>query len=165
VTVSWRKAVWKSVSVTRYGDQGTYFGDAAGIGKLYYSPDYPHGIILDSGAMIRDCTDCGWVGGRFTFLLKTAPGYRSIYVQVRGHGFIDREHPGSEWIENPVSKALAYGYPPCDDAPGVTCGIQTSAAYVSSTHHLVAWLTMTQAWGDAYDLWYFKLTYKYAVLK
>jgi hypothetical protein len=165
VTVSWRHATWKSVTVTRYADQGTYYVDANGLGKLYYSPDYPHGIILDSGSMIRDCQGCGWVGGRFTFSLTAAIEYRSIYVQFRGHSFTDREHPGSMSLENATTQALEFGYSMCDDAPGLTCGLTASSRHISAAHRLAAWVTMTQQWGDAFDLWYLRLTYKYAVLR
>lgn len=163
-TISWRKAVWKSASVLRYASTGVYYASEFG-GSLYSSPDYPNGRILDSGEMLRDCVDCGWIGGKFVFsLASTALDYRSIYVQIRGHGFVDREHTGSGSIEHPTSGAFALTTPLClYDQPGVVCGIPVSKSYVSSTKRLTSWVWMTQAWGDAYDLYFVKLTYQYAV--
>ena len=163
-TVSWRKVVWKAVAVLRYASTGAYYAGAYG-GDLYVSPDYPNGRILDSGSMIRDCETCGWIGGRFVFGMKsTALDYKSIYLQVRGHGFSDREHPGSVSVVNPTTKAYGSTSPNCeDDQPGVTCGLPISKSYVSSTKALDTWVWMTQAWGDAYDLYYVKLTYQYAI--
>jgi hypothetical protein len=45
----------------------------------------------------------------------------------------------------------------------VICGIPFTSKYVSSTDRVAAWVWMTQAWGDAYDLYYLRLTYQYAV--
>ena len=130
-----------------------------------YSLDYPHGRILDSGAMIRDCTSCGWAGGRFVFAVKAdVLEYRSMFMQIRGHGFTDREHPGSASLVNPATGLFELTNANCDyDQPGVTCGIPFTSRYVSSTGRVVAWVWMTQAWGDAYDLYYLRLTYQYAV--
>jgi hypothetical protein len=161
-TVSWRKVVWKSVTLVKNADVGTYY--VADGGAIYYSPDYPHGRILDTGEMIRDCVGCAWSGGRFAFGLATALDYRSMYLEIRGHGFSDREHTGTMSVVNPKTLALELwtGCPLYDES-GVTWGTPVSKAYVSSTHRITAWVTMTQAWGDAYDLRYLKLTYKYAV--
>jgi hypothetical protein len=166
VTISWRKAIWKSVSVTRYGDQLTYYVDIADQGQLYYSPDYPRGRILDSGSMIRGCVGCGFVGGRYVWTLASgALEYRSIYIQVRGHGFTDREHPGEIRVVDPKTGDFGDRIPNCEyDQVGTTCGLVIKPGFVSSTRHVESWMWMTQAWGDAYDLYYLKLTYKYAVL-
>jgi hypothetical protein len=162
-TVNWRKVVWKSVTLVKNGDVGTYY--VADGGAIYYSPDYAHGRILDTGDMIRDCVGCAWAGGRFVFgLASTALDYRSMYLEIRGHGFSDRDHTGEMSVVNPKTLALelTMGAPLFDES-GVTWGTVVSKAYVSSTHRMTAWVTMTQAWGDAYDLRYLKLTYKYAV--
>jgi hypothetical protein len=163
-TVSWRRATWKSVTVLKYADAGTYYVD--GGGAIYYSNDYSHGRILDSGSMIRDCTGCGWAAGRigFSVVSTSVLDYRSIYLEVRGHGFSDREHTGSTSIENPVTHAYATEVGNCEfDVADQVCGQAVSKSLISSTHHITAWVWMTQAWGDAYDLKYLKLTYQYAV--
>jgi hypothetical protein len=97
-------------------------------------------------------------------LASTALDYRSMYLEIRGHGFSDRDHTGEMSVVNPKTLALelTMGAPLFDES-GVTWGTVVSKAYVSSTHRMTAWVTMTQAWGDAYDLRYLKLTYKYAV--
>lgn len=165
VTVSWRKAVWKSVDVRVSGDDGTYFVDGGALGKLYKSVDTVHGIILDSGLMIRDCTACGWVGSRFRFTAKSgALAYRSLYLQTSGHGFSDREHTGKASILDPLTQEFAETNPlPEYVQPGVTYGVPFSSNRISSTRRIEAWIWMTQAWGDAFDLHYLRLTYQYAV--
>jgi hypothetical protein len=162
-TVSWRKAVWKSVSVLRNADQGSWW--VSGGGAIYYSPIYTHGLILDSGPMVPDCTACGWVGGRFVFGLASSGvlEYRKIYIEVRGHGFSDREHPGTISLYSP-KRTYTHETPlyPYDD-PGVVSGVPVPTSHVDGGRRVTAWIRMTQAWGDAYDLRYLKLTYEYAV--
>lgn len=161
-TVSWRKAVWRSVSVVQYGDQGTYFVDVGGQGKLYYSDDYGRGRIMDSGEMIRDCQGCGYVAGRFRFQVRTgALEYKSMYLQVAGHGFVDREHPGEVSVLDPKTGDTAERVP-LPYYPGLG-GLTFSPSRISSTGRVEAWLEMQQRWGDAFDVHYVKLTYKYAV--
>jgi hypothetical protein len=162
-TVSWRRVVWKSVTVLKNADVGTYY--VAGGGAIYYSPDYAHGRILDTGDMIRDCVGCAWAGGKFVIAVaSTALDYRSMYLEIRGHGFSDRDHTGEMSIVNPKTLALELSMPPgMYDEVGTTWGTPLTKAYISSTHRITAWVTMTQAWGDAYDLRYLRLTYKYAV--
>jgi hypothetical protein len=163
-TISWRKAVWKSVTVVKYGDAGSY--SIANGGAIYYSNDYSHGRILDSGDMIRDCVGCGWAAGKFVFTVASTSvlDYRYLYVEVRGHGFSDRDHTGTTSLVNPTTLALGAQMANCIyDEVGTTCGIPTSKSYISSTHRITALVWMTQAWGDAYDLRYLKLTYQYAV--
>jgi hypothetical protein len=82
-TISWRKAVWKSVTLVKDGDAGLYA--IADGGAVYYSGDYAHGVILDSGGMIRDCVGCGWAAGKFVFTVKSTSvlDYRYLYVEVR----------------------------------------------------------------------------------
>jgi hypothetical protein len=147
-SISWRRATWKSVSVIRYADARTYYVSEFG-GTIYYSLDYPHGRILDLGAMIRDCMSCGWAGGRFVFAVKAdVLEYRSMFMQIRGHGFIDREHPGSASLVNPATGLFALTNANCEyDQPGVICGIPFTSRYVSSTDRVVAWVWMTQAWA------------------
>jgi hypothetical protein len=36
--------------------------------------------------------------------------------------------------------------------------------YISSAKRIEAWVWMTQAWGDAYDLAFVRVKYQYAVL-
>jgi hypothetical protein len=50
------------------------------------------------------------------------------------------------------------------DITGQGCGLGSfPTSYIDATHHVTAWVWETQAWGDAYDLRYLKLTYQYAV--
>lgn len=163
-SISWRRAVWKSVTVLKYADAGAYA--TADGGALYYSNDYAHGIILDSGSMIRNCVGCGLAAGQFVFTLASTSviDYRYIYIEVRGHGFSDREHTGTTSLINPTTHALGasiinYLY----DQAGTKSGISISKGYISPTHRITALVWMTQAWGDAYDLRYLRLTYQYAV--
>jgi hypothetical protein len=165
--ISWRQVVWKSVAVLKYAQAGSYYVGEFG-GAIYYSPDYPKGRILDSGEMIRDCVDCGFAAGHlvFTVVSTDALAYRKLYIEIKGHGFSDREHPGSHGLIDPRTGHLAlinanYEF----DDPDVHWGIPFTSAYISSTHHIDAWIWMTQAWGDAYDLNWMRLTYQYAVWK
>ncbi|HXI44815.1 MAG TPA: Ig-like domain repeat protein [Candidatus Acidoferrales bacterium] len=165
-TLSWRRVTWKSVSVLRYADTGAYYVGVGG-GAIYLSGDYSHGIILDSGSMIRDCTGCGWAGGRFVFTVVStgALAYRYLSLEIRGHGFIDREHPGSLSLIVPSTGQIGLTTAPCMyDITGQGCGLGSfPTSYIDATHHVTAWVWETQAWGDAYDLRYLKLTYQYAV--
>ena len=166
VTISWRSVVWKSVTVTKYGESGTYFVSEFG-GVIYYSPDYPRGRILDSGEMIRDCTECGAAAGRFRFQLVNTTAvltYRRLHIETRGHGFSDREHTGQAFILNPKNGALALPASlPLYDEIGATWGIAFTTSYINTAKQVEAWLSMRQAWGDAWDVNYLRLTYQYAV--
>jgi hypothetical protein len=165
VTLSWREVDWKTVTVTKYGEVGSYFIGEFG-GAIYFSPDYPRGRILDSGEMIRDCEDCGLAAGQFVFSLVTtnALDYRKLFLEVRGHGFTDRENTGSTSLVNPATDefGLTMGNPMFDE-DGATHGLPFTKTYLSSTKKVEAWTWMTQAWGDAYDLKFLRLTYQYAV--
>lgn len=165
-TVSWRKVSWKSVTVTKYAQAGTYYVGVNG-GAIYYSPDYPKGRILDSGEMIRDCTNCGFAAGQFWFQLvnsTTVLAYRKLYLETRGHGFTDREHTGNAAIVNPATDELALQRPlPEYDVVGTTSGIPFTSSYLDATKRLEAWIWMEQSWGDAWDANYLMLTYQYAV--
>jgi hypothetical protein len=164
VKLNWKRVIWKSVTVTKYGEVGEYFVSEFG-GTIYYSPDYPKGRILDSGEMIRDCEACGFAAGRFVFTVKAdVLAYRKLYLAGRGHGFIDREHPGSLSLVDPVTLELVLTRPnSMYDEPDHTWGIPFTTAQVSATRKVEAWIWMTQAMGDAYDLNWLKLTYQYAV--
>lgn len=161
ITVSSRKVTWKTgTPVVVKGSKLTFFtieGEPAG--KLYKSPDYTGGIVMDAG-----CEGCGWIGGRAVFSM---PGvaWRKVYVQVKGHGFADRD-PGATLVEHPDTADLVDYSPNClYDERGVTCGHPVSAAYVSSTiRKLRFWIVMRPERADAYDLAWLKLTYQYAVL-
>jgi hypothetical protein len=166
-TISWRQVTWKSVSVLRYANSGSYYvGDFGG--WLYLSPDYPKGIILDSGEMLRDCEDCGFAAGELVFTVRSTDvlALRKLYIEMRGHDFSDREHPGSHGLIDPRTGHLALinGNYPVDD-PNVHWGIPFTSGYIDSSHHVHAWIWMDQAWGDAYDLAWLRLTYQYAVWK
>jgi Bacterial Ig-like domain (group 3)/Concanavalin A-like lectin/glucanases superfamily/FlgD Ig-like domain len=176
-TVSWRKVTWKSASVVRYASAGTYYG--RGNVALYTSPDYAGGRILDAGNANPQCTSCGWIGGRFTFgLASSALKYRSIDIRVIGHGFTDRDHPGSISIADPnphrgPNRVLVRpdGVPTfattdalCPTSGGSqTCGTIVSPALVGSAKTVESWVWMTEMWGDAFDLNYLKFSYQYAV--
>ena len=165
--ISLRQVVWKSVSVLRYADTGTYYVGEFG-GNIYYSPDYARGRILDSGEMIRDCEDCGFAAGNFVFTVVStnALAYRNLFLEFRGHDFTDREHPGSHALVDPRTGDLALingNYPIAD--PDVHWGIPFTSAFIDANHHVSAWIYMEQRWGDAYDLNWLKLTYQYAVWK
>ena len=166
-TISLRQVVWKSVAVLKYAQSGTYYVSEFG-GAIYYSPDYPKGRILDSGEMIRDCEDCGFAAGNFVFTVVStgALAYRSLYIEFKGHEFTDREHPGSHALVDPRTGDLALinGNYPIDD-PDVHWGIPFTSAFIDANHHVDAWIYMDQAWGDAYDLNWLRLTYQYAVWK
>ena len=166
VTLSTRKARWIQATTTRYGIDGAFVVDSGGLGKLYYSPDYTDGVILDSGPMIRDCTGCGYAAGRYVFGLRSnGLDYRYISVQVKGHGFSDREHPGSVSITDPATKQFVLTRSNCEfDSPGLVCGTSVPVKYISSAKRIEAWVWMTQAWGDAYDLAFVRVKYQYAVL-
>ena len=166
-TLSWRKAAWKSATIVKYGDQFTYYVDTLGIGAIYYSPDHSRGRTLDSGAMDRDCApSCGLAIGETTFALSTAGlGYRYLYVEAHGHGYVEREHTGMMLVEHPTTGALKspVSLPEYEQA-GVTYGQSVSPTYVSATKRLTMVLWMSQASGDAWDVHYLKLRYQYAVL-
>lgn len=163
--VSWRQVVWKSVSVTRYAEAGSYFVSVNG-GDIYYSLDYPRGRILDAGPMDGGCTECAFAAGRFGYQLVTSGVlmYRNLALSPRGHGFSDREHTGTLYIEHPTTQEfiLPLSLPMYDEA-GVTYSIPFTTSALSSTRKLVAWVWMDEAWGDAYDLNFIRLTYQYAV--
>ena len=118
--------------------------------------------------MIRDCVDCGFAAGNIVFTVVSTGvlAYRNLYLEIKGHAFTDREHPGTSALVDPRTGHLAlftsnYEF----DDPDVHWGIPFTSAYISSTHHVEAWIYMTQAWGDAYDLNWMRLTYQYAVWK
>lgn len=164
--LSWRKATWKSATITRYGDQLTYYVGAAG-GAIYYSPDYSRGRTLDSAEMDRDCDPCALAAGEAVFQLTTAGlGYRYIHVEVHGHGYVDREHPGTWYLENPKNGLLEAPLSlPEFEQSGVTYERSVSTGYISSTKKVTAVLWMTQQFGDAFDVHYLKMRYQYAVLQ
>lgn len=166
VSLSLRRAKWVSATSTKYGTQGTFVVDAGGQGAVYYSPDYTNGVILDSGPMIRGCTGCGYAAGRYSFGLRSdALEYRYIRVGVRGHGFSDGEHPGSTSIMDPATQKFVLTQPNCEFDMGTNaCGPSVDPKYVSSSRRLDAWVWMTQEWGDAYDIYFVRVTYQYAVL-
>jgi Bacterial Ig-like domain (group 3)/FlgD Ig-like domain len=165
--ISLRQVAWKSVTVLRYAQSGTYYVSEFG-GAIYYSPDYAKGRILDSGEMIRDCEDCGFAAGNFVFTVVStnALAYRNLYLEFKGHDFTDREHPGSHALTDPRTGHLALinGNYPYDD-PDVHWGIPFTSAFIDANHHVDAWIYMEQRWGDAYDLNWLRLTYQYAVWK
>ena len=168
VTVSWRQAVWKDgTAVTRYGDQLSYYGTEGS--HLYYSGDYGRGRIMDAGEMWRDCdqASCVEIFGTTGFQLKTGVlDHRRIAVQVVGHGFTDREHPGTAYVLNPATGAwvMTTSLPEYLE-PGVTYNILVSKSLLSSTKQARVYLYCTEMWGDAFDVHYLRLTYQYAVWK
>ena len=103
--MSWRQAIWKSASVVRYGDQFTYYADAAE-GRLFDSPDYTRGRTMMSNDMHRDCAPaCARISGSTSFSLNTAGlGYRSILVQMQGHGYVDH-NTCTAWLVRPGTNA------------------------------------------------------------
>ena len=164
--LSWRKATWKSATITRYGDQLAYYVGAAG-GAIYYSPDYSRGRTLDSAEMDRDCDPCALAAGEAVFQLTSAGlGYRYIHIEVHGHGYVDREHPGTWYLENPKNGNLEAPLSlPEYEQSGVTYERSVSTGYISSTKKVTAVLWMTQQFGDAFDIHYLKMRYQYAVLQ
>lgn len=167
VTVSWRQARWvTATSIVKYGDQLKYYG-TPGAG-LYRSSDYSRGRIMDSGEMIRDCIPgegCDDIWGTAAFQLRTGVlQYRYLTVWVDGHGFENREHPGtfyqvdaatSRWV-NPVGL-------PDYSRFGIGFGIKSTA--ITSTKIFRVVLYCTQEWGDAWDVHRLKASYQYAVWK
>jgi hypothetical protein len=167
VTISWREATWKTGSViTKYGDQFAYYADAAE-GRLFQSPDYGRGRTMDAGEMVRDCDPCAFIYGVRSFQLNSAGiAYRKVYATLYGHGYTDREHPGTGSVVNPKTGAWEHETPlPEYMQSGVTYNIVIPASYVNSTDRVKVVLFMTQKWGDAWDVHALKLHYQYAVWK
>lgn len=166
-TLSWREVAWKTVTVRKDGDSGVFFVGEFG-GQILQSPDYLHGVILDSGEMIRDCESCGFAAGRyrFSFVTSNVLAYRNTWTEVRGHGFDDREHTGTTSIVDPATGEFGEGTPnPLFDEDGVTFNLLFGPKYIDENGRIEIWVWMTQAWGDAFDLRYLKLNYQYAVWK
>jgi flagellar hook assembly protein FlgD len=165
--VSWRRAVWRSVSVTRYADTGQYVVSDSG-GFVYQSLDYARGRVLDAFDDTTSCPnpfECGFAAGRFAIQLRTTGvlAYRTLHLEGRGHGFSDRDHTGTLYLEHPTTEDFVEPMSlPLFDEAGVTYGIPFTTALLSPTKLLVAWVWMDQYWGDAYDLNYLRLTYEYA---
>ena len=165
VTVSWRKAKWITpTAIVKYGDQLKYYG-TVGAG-FYKSTDYSRGRVMDSGPMIRDCVPgagCDDIWGTTSFQLKTGVlAYRHTTVWFDGHGFLDREHPGtfyqvdaatSHWV-NPIA---------LPDYAKLDLGFGIASRSITSTRSFRVVLYCTQAWGDAWDVHRLKVTYQYAV--
>jgi len=167
VTVSWRQARWVTpAAIVRYGDQLKYYG-TPGAG-LYKSSDYSRGRTMDSGEMINDCNpgvDCDDIWGTTSFQLKTGVlDYKGMTVWLDGHGFQDREHPGTFYQVNPANQDWVNGIPLPDYAKfGTGYGIARTS--ITSTRTFRVILYCTQTWGDAWDVHRLKLTYSYAVWK
>jgi hypothetical protein len=167
VTVSWRQAAWKTGTViTKYGDQFAYYANET-TGHLFKSPDYPRGRTMDAGEMDRNCDPCAFIYGVRAFQLNTKViAYRKIYATLYGHGYTDRDHPGTGYAVDPKTGAWEHGTPlPEYMQSGVTHNITIPASYVDSSDRVKVVLYMTQKWGDAWDVHALKLHYQYAVWK
>jgi len=88
--------------------------------------------------------------------------YRHTTVWFDGHGFVEREHPGtfyqvdaatSHWV-NPIA---------LPDYAKFGTGFGIASRSITSTRSFRVVLYCTQAWGDAWDLHRLKVTYQYAV--
>ncbi|MEW6224657.1 MAG: Ig-like domain repeat protein [Chloroflexota bacterium] len=161
VTLSWRQATWKSVSVTRYGDQFAYYAPADG--HLFYSNDYSRGVVLFSAYINRDCDpNCIEVSGTTTFgLNSTAPAVRSVKIRVAGHGYEDYNSGTAffwRWGEARWAShgSLPYYY-------GSTETYPVASAEISADRKVRLSVWCTEDMGDAFDLHYATLTYQYAV--
>lgn len=165
--LSWREVVWKTVTVRKNGNSGTFFVGEFG-GAIYLSPYYAKGILLDSGEMIEGCDECGFAAGRYRFNVVTSNvlAYRKTWIEIRGHGFVDREHTGRTYVLDPATDALGeWTWNPEYDISGQTHNLLFGSDYIDENGRIEAWVWMTQAFGDAFDLKYLKLNYQYAVWK
>lgn len=165
VSMSWKQAIWKSAAVVRYGDQFSYYADVPE-GRLFYSPDYTRGRTLMTQYIDRDCEpDCAWISGLASFNLATAGlGYRSLYIHMEGHGYVDY-NTCNAWLIRPTTGAWevpsslplylgTYDYQ-----------IVVATAYIDTTKRINVGVSCTEQMGEAWDLHYLKLTYQYAVWK
>ena len=159
VTLSTKKLVWSTHTITQYGRQYRIYGDPGNGSVSRAASAYPRGVKLTSGT--------SWVAVRYTFTLRSATVYRPLTFKVLGRSPTRTTGYAGLWNPGYGSSRYVDTYDVRKVGPSYTwypITVDASAHRSGRTAYGMVYVGYVTS-KATFDVAKVRLTYQYAVLK
>ena len=158
-TLSRKKLLWSTATVTRYGNQVDAVGEPGSATVSASASSYGRGVRLDSGST--------WAGVRYAFPLKGAVAYGAATYKVLGRSIGSRRSAQGMWSNTlgPIDDAGAYHLEAIGTAYGWYTMRRQMGGRIASGRLYAEILCLNEGAGRrGFDVAKVRLVYRYAVL-